>query len=105
MKTANEEKPVDNRSKVQKRIDAMSEKTWNIWQTICGALLGVVVSFFLFGGSGEDMSAYAIYALVIALVVPKLAENACGRNVNRGRTALAVSIAMIMVAYCAVRYM
>lgn len=100
-----EENPVDNRSKLQKRVDAMSEKTWNLWQTVCGALLGGVVSFFLFGGSGDDMSTYAIYALVIALVVPKLAENTFGRNVNRGRTALAVSIAMIMAAYMAVRYM
>ena len=89
----------DHRTDFQKRVDKLSFKAWNTVQIVGGLLLGGIVSFFLFGGSSNEiMSMFTVYALVLALIVPKVVENLCGRSLNRARIAMVIAIAAIMIA-------
>ena len=89
-------------SDFRRRVEAMSERAWNAAQTVGGLLLGGAVSFFLIGGNEDDsFSFFTVYALVLALLVPRILEQLCGRSVNRGRIAMVAAIAVIMVVQLA----
>jgi ABC-type multidrug transport system fused ATPase/permease subunit len=67
------------------------------------AALGAVVSFFLSGGTSDD-TVYAIYALLLALLVPKFIEQGCGRRVDFGRTVMLIAISLFIVSALIMHY-
>ena len=91
-------------SDFKQRVAALSERTWKIIQTAGGIGLGAAVCFFLYGDASADSTMYSIYALLLALAVPKIAEQSCGRSVNAGRIAMLITIAMLIVAHLLISY-
>lgn len=88
---------------LQEKVAALSERTWRIIQIAGGASLGAVVCFFLYGGS-TDNTTNSIYALLMALLVPRLLEQSCGRSVATGRIAMLITLVLLIVGYLLLTY-
>lgn len=88
--------PKENRSKLQKWAAAQSERSWRVVQTVSGIVLGAVICFFLYGDA-DGGSTYSIYALLLALIVPRLLEQACGRSVAAGRVVMLITLVLLIV--------
>jgi hypothetical protein len=95
--------PKNKQTKLQQWAQAQSERSWKIIQGFGGAALGAAVSFFLSGGTSDD-TVYAIYALLLALLVPKFIEQGCGRRVDFGRNAMLVVISLFIVSALIMHY-
>jgi len=96
--------PEDTRTDFQRRCAAISDKKWNIIQSIGGVILGGAVVFFLFGGTSDDaFSIFTVYALVLAMFVPKYVEKTCDRNLDRGRIVMVIAIAVGMILQLVIR--
>jgi len=81
------------RTDFQKRVAAWSEKKWKWISGICGAILGFAVIFFLYGGNeDEGFSMFSLYAVVLALFVPRTLESTCGRSVRFGQTIMIIAM-------------
>ena len=91
------------KSGLKEKVAALSARSWKIIQIAGGISLGVVVGFFLYGDA-DGGSTYAIYALLLALVVPRLAEQSCGRSIAVGRNAMVISLAMMIAAHLVMNY-
>ena len=96
--------PKKSQSDFKQRVAALSERSWKIIQTAGGISLGAAVCFFLYGDSSADGTVYSIYALLLALIVPRLAEQSCGRSVAFGRTVMLISIVIFIGAHLLTRY-
>ncbi len=89
----------------QKAIAKMSDKAWNIFQYICGAVLGLLASVALFwdgasSGSKEGGFSYSlIIAVLIALVVPNILERQGLRKTPKLRIVMAATLLVCIVAY------
>lgn len=88
--------PKEKRSGLQKWVAALSERSWKAVQAVSGATLGAVICFFLYGDA-DGGSTYSIYALLLALIVPRLLEQACGRSVAVGRVAMLITLVLLIV--------
>ena len=93
----------DNRTGLQKKVAALSERAWKIVQCAGGIGLGCAVCFFLYGDS-MNSTTYSIYALLLALVVPRLVEQSCGRSVASGRVAMLITIVLLVVGHLLLTY-
>ena len=90
----------EHRNDFQRRVAALSDRAWNAIQITGGAILGGAEAFFLIGGTSDDSQfVFALYALVLALFVPKALEKACDRSLSRGRTVMLIAIAVAMVVH------
>jgi len=96
--------PKKNGSNLKQKVAALSERSWKIIQTAGGIALGAVVCFFLYGDASADSTAYSIYALLLALIVPRLAEQSCGRSIASGRVAMLITIAVLIVSHLLLTY-
>lgn len=96
--------PKKNSSDLKQKIAALSEHSWNIIQTAGGIALGAVICFFLYGDSSADGTVYSIYALLLALIVPRLVEQACGRSISKGRVAMLIAIVILICAHLLMTY-
>lgn len=92
----------------QKFIAKMDDKTWNLSQRICGAVLGVLASVALFwdslAGRSEEKGAFSfslIAAVVIAMLVPNIIEKQGLRKIPKVRTTMAITLLICIVAYLA----
>ena len=84
----------------EKRIKAIPDKQWDLYQYLGGALIGVIAVVCLFSG-GAGLSAGFLIAVVLAMLVPNWLENKGRRKLTKGRyVMLAVmtvgSIAMVL---------
>lgn len=94
-KEASKEEP---RTDFQKRVAAWSEKKWKWISGVCGAILGLAVIFFLYGGNeDEGFSMFSLYAVVLALFVPRTLESTCGRSVRFGQTIMIIAMVIGIV--------
>lgn len=96
--------PKKNHSDFKQKIASFSERSWRIIQAASGIALGTAVCFFLYGDSSADGTAYSIYALLLALIVPRLAEQSCGRSIAFGRTVMLITIAALIIAHLLLTY-
>ena len=94
----NEKKPG-----LKEKVAALSERSWKIIQAAGGIALGAVVCFFLYGDS-DGGTTYSIYALILALIAPRLLEQSCGRSVTFGKTAMLVTLVVLIAAHLLLTY-
>ena len=88
-------------TRFEKRIHAIPEKQWNLYQILGGAVIGLftVVALF-YGGSG--ISAPFLAAVILALLLPNWLEDRGRRKLTKGRYAMIIVIAVglvVMVLY------
>lgn len=80
------------------KVEALSERAWKCWQAVTGVALGIGCCCFLYGGNGGVENTWStIYALMLALIVPKLAEQSCGRSVLFGKKVMLGTIIVGLV--------
>ena len=90
----------------QKFIAKMDDKTWNLAQRICGAVLGVLASLALFWDgifkTNKEQGGFSfslIAAVVIAMLVPNIIEKQGLRKIPKVRTTMAIALMVCIVAY------
>ena len=88
--------PAEELDDLQKRVRAMPDKTWNALTIAFGALLGVLCGALLtYFSTMESVGMYStIGALLLAMLVPRLAERRLRRSIQRGRIALMIALAV-----------
>lgn len=91
------------RSNLKEKVAALSERSWTVIQTVSGIALGAVICFFLYGDENGG-STYSIYALLLALIVPRLLEQSCGRSIAKGRIALLITLVILIVGRLLLTY-
>lgn len=93
-------------TRFEKRIKAIPEDKWNLYQTIGGVVIGIVVAVLLFAGNRGVGAGFLISAL-LALLLPNILESKGRRKLLRARivmiAVLAVSI-VVMVLYNGMTY-
>ena len=83
----------ENRTEFQKKVASWSEKKWKWISGFFGAILGFAVIFFLYGGNeDEGFSMFSLYAVVLALFVPKTLQTTCGRSVRFGQMIMIIAM-------------
>jgi len=88
---------------LKEKVAALSERSWKIIQIAGGITLGAVVCFFLYGDA-DGGSTFSIYALLLALIVPRLLEQSCGRSVSTGRIAMLITLVLLIAAHLVLNY-
>ncbi|MBR7187996.1 MAG: hypothetical protein IKD53_05525 [Clostridia bacterium] len=83
-------------SRFEKRIHAIPEKQWVLYQTLAGIAIGAFTVFALFFG-GEGLSPMFIVALVLALLAPNMLEDRGRRKLNRLRITMVIVLAVGIV--------
>ena len=81
----------------EKKIKAIPEDKWNLYQTLGGGLIGAVAAALLFAG-GTGLSAGFLIAVVLALLVPNGLESRGRRKLMRARVAMIIVLAIGIVA-------
>lgn len=96
-----EPQPEVELDKLQLRVRSFPEKQWNLIQRILGAALGALCGFSLtYLGSLESIGLYGtIGAVLVALLLPNLIEKRIRRNIQKGRVALLIGLAVWLVGY------
>ena len=86
-------------SETEKRIAAIPEDKWNLYQTLGGGAVGLVAVALLTLGS-EDLGTWAlVLAVVLALAMPRYLERWWGRKMPRARVAMIISMLVALVAF------
>lgn len=86
----------------QKFIARLDEKTWKLYQSVAGVLLGALSAVALFwdGNKTEGSFSYGlIVAVILAILVPNILDRKGLRKVNRMRVVLAITLGVIIVGY------
>ena len=90
----------------QRYIAKMDDRTWNLAQRICGAVLGVLASLALFWdgifNTGKEQSGFSfslVAAVVIAMLIPNIVEKQGLRKIPKTRTTMAITLLICIVAY------
>ena len=93
--------PQEELDELQTKVRNLPEAKWNLYQRICGAILGLFCGFLLtYFGSYESVGMFGtIGAVVIALFAPNLIEKRLKRSLQKGRVALMIGLAVWMLAY------
>ena len=94
---------MSEKKNLKQRVAALSERSWKIIQIAGGISLGAVVCFFLYGDS-DGGTPYSIYALLLALIVPRLLEQSCGRSVSAGRIAMLITLVVLIISHLLLSY-
>jgi len=91
-----EEAPAEHvPTEFEKKMAAIPENKWNLYQIICGILIGAFTAYSLF--AGEDSSFLFITALCLALIAPNQFEKSANRKVYKGRVAMCITLAIGLV--------
>lgn len=80
----------------EKKMAAIPENQWRVYQIIGGVLTGLVTVLALFGG--DDSSMFFLIALVLALLGPNQFEKSANRKIYLGRMVLCITIGVGLVA-------
>ena len=94
---------MNEKKNLKQKVAALSDRSWKIVQAAGGIALGAVVCFFLYGDS-DGGTTFSIYALLLALIVPRLLEQSCGRSVYFGRMAMLVTLVVLIGAHLLLTY-
>ena len=84
-------------SRFEKRIHAIPDAKWDLYQILGGAAIGLFTVFALFLG-GTGVSAPFLVAVVLALLLPNWLEDRGRRKLTKGRYAMIAVIAVGVVA-------
>jgi len=84
-------------SRFEKRIHAIPDAKWDLYQILGGAVIGLFTVFSLFIG-GAGVSAPFLVAIVMALILPNWLEDRGRRKLNKGRYAMIIVIGVGVVA-------
>lgn len=84
-------------SRFEKRIHAIPEKQWNLYQTLAGLAIGAFTVFALFFG-GQGLNPLFLAAIVLALLVPNMLEDRGRRRLSRGRIVMIITMAVGIAA-------
>ena len=86
-------------TRFEKRVKAIPEARWTLYQILGGAAIGgiTVASLFL-GGRDSGMSWGFLVSVVLALLVPNWLEDRGRRKVMKGRYAMIAVIAVGIIA-------
>lgn len=86
-------------SEMEKRIAAIPEDKWTLYQILGGGAVGLVAVALLTFGS-EDLGTWAlVLAVVLALAMPRYLERWWGRKLPRARVAMIISMLVALVAF------
>ena len=80
----------------EKKMQAIPDNKWNLYQIIGGVLIGGYTVYALFGG--RDSSFSFLTAVILALLLPNQFEKSANRKVYKGRVAMCVTITVGLVA-------
>ena len=84
-------------SEMEKRIAAIPEDKWNLYQTLGGAAAGLLAIMILTLGA-DDLGTWAlVIAAMLALVAPRYLERWWGRKIPRARMAMLIAMAVALV--------
>lgn len=84
-------------SRFERKIHAIPEKTWDLYQYLGGGLIGVIVVASLYL-SGSGLGAGFLIAVVLALVFPNWLEDRGRRKLTKARYAMIAVIALGLIA-------
>ena len=84
-------------SRFEKRIHAIPDAKWDLYQILGGAAIGLFTVFALFLG-GTGVSTPFLVAVVLALLLPNWLEDRGRRKLTKGRYAMIAVIAVGVVA-------
>jgi len=84
-------------SRFERRIHAIPEAQWKLYQTVGGVLIGAFTVFALFFG-GQGLNPLFLIAIVLALFAPNMLEDRGRRKLTRGRMVMAITIAIGVAA-------
>lgn len=84
-------------SRFEKRIHAIPENLWTLYQILGGAAIGIFTVCALFLG-GTGVSAPFLVAIVLALLLPNWLEDRGRRKLNKGRYTMIIVIGVGVVA-------
>ena len=79
-------------SRFEKRIHAIPEGQWNLYQTLAGVAIGLFTAFSLFFG-GPGLNPMFLVAVVLALAAPSVLEDRGRRRLTRFRITLIIVLA------------
>ena len=77
----------------EKRVKAIPEDRWNLYQTLGGAAVGVVVAVLLFTGN-KGVSAGFLIAVALAMLLPNWLESKGRRKLLRARIVMIIVLAI-----------
>ena len=84
-------------SRFEKRIHAIPEAKWNLYQILGGGLIGLIaVAGLCLGGTGVTPG--FLVAVVLALLLPNWLEDRGRRKLNKARIAMIVVLAVGLIA-------
>ena len=81
----------------EKKIKAIPEDKWNLYQTIGGAAIGIIAAALLFASS-SGLSWGFLVAVVLALLLPNWLEDKGRRKLFRARIAMIIALGIGIVA-------
>ena len=84
-------------SRFERKVHAIPDKLWDLYQILGGALIGVIVVVSLLS-SGAGFSAGFLIGVVLALVLPNWLEDRGRRKLTKGRYAMIAVIAVGLIA-------
>ncbi len=86
---------------LQKKIADIPDDKWKLYQTLAGAVLGLVVgcALFLRIPGNETSSLGMLIGAIIALFAPKYLELQAARKIPRLRTAMLVTSLVVLALY------
>ena len=84
-------------TRFEKRVNAIPEKTWVLYQILGGGLVGALVVVALFMG-GAGLNAGFLISVVLALLLPNWLEDRGRRKLYKARYAMIAVIAVGIAA-------
>ena len=95
------QQPPEELDDMQKKIRALPEKQWVLYQRIGGTVMGLLCGFLLtYFGSFESTGMFGtIGAVIIALFGPNFIEKRVKRTVQKGRVAMIIALAAWMLMF------
>ena len=84
-------------TRFEKRIKAIPEAKWNLYQCLAGAAIAVYTVLALFFG-GQGLNPLFLIGVVLALVLPRWLEDRGRRSLYKGRKVMLIVMAVMLVA-------
>ena len=84
-------------TRFEKRVKAIPESKWNLYQCLAGAAIAIYTVLALFFG-GQGLNPLFLVGVVLALVLPRWLEDRGRRSLYKGRKVMLIVMAVTLVA-------
>lgn len=84
------------------KVEQMDERSWTMWSTVAGAVIGLIAAACLFLIPSEGGGMFPIGTLIafaMAMIVPGYIERSLERKAPRMRIALIIALGAALVIY------